>query len=116
MSRLPYSDITAKSMELVTLAVPANTGDGSTVDALKGVKTYDLKVVSWEIVENAAPIEVSRVKEMTAPKLTRAKDLGFAPPVSRFALSELFLRSTTTAAVAAVLVLYLGPEDVDDRL
>ena len=111
MSRQLYSDVTAKSLELVDITILANTGDGSSVDILKGVQDYDKRIVAWEVVENGAAFEVARAKEMAAPKLSRAQDLGFAPPVSKFALSELFLRSTTDSTVAAVLILYLAGDD-----
>ena len=114
MSRLTHQDVTAQKMELVTITIPANTGDGSTVDALKGTKTYDKKIVAWEVVENLAAFEVARAADMASPVLGRDLDEGFAPPVGRFALLELYLRSTTAATVGAVLILYTANEEVPE--
>ncbi len=112
MSRVTHGDVIARTMELVDIAISANTGDGSSVDALKGAQDYDARIVAWEIIDNAADFEVARAADMAAPKFTRDLDEGFAPPVSKFALPELFLRSKTGATVTALLILYLAKEDV----
>lgn len=116
MARVVYQDVTSKDFEIVNIVIPANTGDGSSVDALKTVQSYDKRIASWEIVENAAAFEVAKEKEMALGKITPDADAGFAPPVGRFALPTTFLRSTTAATVAAVLILYTAEQETDDKI
>ncbi len=112
MSRVTHGDVTARTMELKAITIPANTGDGSSVEALKGTQDYDSRIFAWEIIDNAADFEVARAADMAAPNFTRDLDEGFAPPVSGDALAELFVRSKTAGTVAALLILYLAKEDV----
>ncbi len=112
MSRVTHGDVTANKMELVAIEIPINTGDGSSVDALKGVQDYDAKIISWEIVQNVNAFQWARAADMAAPVVSADADEGLAPPVGKFALPEIFLRSASAATVAAVLVLYTAKDDV----
>ncbi len=113
MSRPTNRDQVSYDVEIEDITIPVNTGNGSTIDSFVSGKDYRNRIITYEILENAAEFKVSKVAGMGSRAITRATDLGFSPPAGSKSLKTLFVRSTTGATVAAVLVLYTSEQKVD---
>ncbi len=106
----------AADMLIVTLTLPANTGNGKTMRRLieegLGLAADETpewwqEIATWEIVENVEDILVSRKEDMSTPNIVLDATRGFNPPLGRPALSQLYLRSQTAAASKAMLLVFI---------
>ncbi len=107
----------AADFDIVTLTLPANNVDGKDLRtliqesmdlAVGGVPDWWDKIVTWEIVENAAAILVSKKEDMSTPNFVIDATRGFAPPVGRPALTGTHLRTHGAAGTSkAMLLVYL---------
>jgi len=106
----------AADMLIVTLTIPANTGDGKTLRKLiedsLGLAANETpewwqEIATWEIVENVEDILVSRQEDAKPPNFVFDADKGFNPPLGRPAMSTLFFRSQTAATSKAMLLVHI---------
>ena len=103
--------------KLSDITIPDSGGNGTgvtalVVAALGGVQSWFPRIISWEIVENAAAFNAALTAGMAAPFLVKATNAGFNLAVSKEAMDETFVRSTTGSTVAAKVIIYLSDEIV----
>lgn len=91
------------SLRLVAITIPNNGGNGTTIDALKGAQDWDDEIISWHIVENADAFQYGTEADFSGATPTIDAELGWAPPLRKQAMLDLFLRSSSGSTVAAIL-------------
>ena len=105
-------DTVAGDIELKAITIPVNTGNGTDLETLKGAQSYDDRILGWRIIENDGAFQYAMANDMASPAPTRDEELGWAPPLSAYPLGRVYLRSTSTSTVAAILELYLARGDI----
>lgn len=117
MSRRGHADSISFEYKLSLITIPGNGGDGTTVTALveaalAETPSFFTRMISWEIVENAAAFHAALAASIVAPFLVKATNAGLNLAVSKEAMDKTFVRSTTAGTVAAKVIMYLVDEDV----
>lgn len=101
------------SLRLVNITILGNGADGSTIDTLKGVQPWDNEIISWHIVENADAFQYGTEADFCGATPTIDAELGWAPPLRKQAMLDLFLRSTSAGTVAAILACVIATGSID---
>lgn len=117
MSRRAQDDNISFEFRLSDITIPGNGGNGTGITALVeaalgSTPTYFTRMISWEIVENAAAFHAALTADMVAPFLVKATNVGLNLAVSKDAMDKTFVRSTTASTVAAKVIMYLTDENV----
>ena len=117
MSRRAHDDNISFEYKLSPITIPGNAGNGTDVTALVvaalgATPAFFTRIISWEIVENAAAFHAALAADMAAPFLVKATNVGLNLAVSKEAMDKTFVRSTTAGTVAAKVIMYLSDEFV----
>ncbi len=116
--RRAHGDNISFEYRIADIVIPVSGGDGTDLfqlvkDDLGPNQGYYERIISWEVIENAAAFHAGVDSAALTDKfLVRATNAGLNLAVSRQSLEDTFVRSTTAGTVAAKVILYLADENV----